>query len=137
MSNETVAGFILLTAVILKKLNPLSTELNPVPVSPNFWRPSTNISSSTEKGGTEKPSIGVTSVQVTIPTAASYTNLLTVDPLSLSIANISWVTDCNPLGGTMTSTLLKELLATVPVIVPVVSLILVTGLTIIKLGVDV
>ena len=35
------------------------------------------------------------------------------------------------------STLLKELLATVPVIVPVVSSILVTGLTITKLGVDV
>ena len=37
----------------------------------------------------------------------------------------------------MTSTLLKELLATVPVIVPVISSILVTGLTIIKFGVDV
>ena len=71
MSNETVAGFTLLTADTLKKLNPLSTELNPVPVSPNFSRPSTNISSFTEKGGAEKPNIGVTSVQVTIPTTGS------------------------------------------------------------------
>jgi hypothetical protein len=47
-----VAGFILFTADILKKLNPFSTELNPVPVLPNFSRPSTNISSSTENGGT-------------------------------------------------------------------------------------
>ena len=66
-----MAGFILLTADTLKKLNPLSTELNPVPVSPNFWRPSTNISSFTEKGATEKPNIGVTRVHVTIPTTGS------------------------------------------------------------------
>ena len=66
-----MAGFILFTADTLKNLNPLSAELNPVPVSPYFWRPSTYISSFTEKGGVEKPSIGVTSVQVTIPTAAS------------------------------------------------------------------
>ena len=121
----------------MKKLNPFSTELNPVPVLPNFSRPSTNISSSTENGATEKPNIGVTRVHVTIPTAASYTNLLTVDPLSLFIANISCVTDCRPFGGTTISTLLKELLATVPVIVPEVSSTLVTGLIITRLGVDV
>jgi len=31
-----VAGFILFTADTLKNLNPLSAELNPVPVSPYF-----------------------------------------------------------------------------------------------------
>ena len=32
----TVAGLVLLTAVTLKNLNPLSSELNPVPVFPCF-----------------------------------------------------------------------------------------------------
>ena len=41
---------------------------------------------------------------------AVYTNLLTVDPLSLFTANISCVIDCNPLGGTTISTLFKEFL---------------------------
>ena len=39
-SNEIVAGLVFCTLEILKKLNPLSDELNPVPVSSNFCRPS-------------------------------------------------------------------------------------------------
>ena len=35
-SNSIVAGFVLLTALTLKNLNPLSSELNPVPVSSNY-----------------------------------------------------------------------------------------------------
>jgi len=48
-------------------LNPLSAELNPVPVASFFCNPSTNISSSTENGAVENPNRGVTKVQVTIP----------------------------------------------------------------------
>ena len=133
----TVAGLVLLTAVTLKNLYPLSSELNPVPVSPCFWRPSTNISSSTVNGGVEKPNTGVTNVHVHNPAEAPvavYTNLLTVDPLSLFTANISCVIDCNPLGGTTIFTLLKELLKTKAFNVAEPTSSLVIGLIIFKSG---
>ena len=66
-SNSIVAGLVLLTALILKNLNPLSFELNPVPVEPSFCNPSANISSSTENGAVVNPKTGVTKVHVTIP----------------------------------------------------------------------
>ena len=65
--NSIVVGLVLVTALILKNLNPLSAELKPVPVESFFWRPSTNISSSTENGAVENPKTGVTKVHVTIP----------------------------------------------------------------------
>ena len=70
-SNETVAGLLLTTEVTLKKLNPLSSELNPSPgvklECVYCCIPSTKISSPTENGAVLKPKIGVTKVQVTIP----------------------------------------------------------------------
>ena len=73
-SNETVAGLLLTTEETLKKLNPLSSELNPLP-GVKFgcvycWIPSTKISSPTENGDVVNPKIGVTKVHVTIPEEA-------------------------------------------------------------------
>ena len=73
-SNETVAGLLLTTEETLKKLNPLSSELNPLP-GVKFgcvycWIPSTKISSPTENGAVVNPKIGVTKVHVTIPEEA-------------------------------------------------------------------
>ena len=137
-SNSIVAGFVLLTALTLKNLNPLSSELNPVPVSSNFWRPSTYISSFTENGAVVNPKTGVTRVHVAIPVDGLYSNLLTVDPLSLLIANISCVTDSKPFGSTMISTPLKELLVRfAPINAPDSSFCPVIGLTITKSGIDV
>ena len=65
---------------------------------------------------------------------AVYTNLLTVDPLSLFTANISCVIDCNPLGGTTIFTLLKELLKTKAFNVAEPTSSLVIGLIIFKSG---
>ena len=126
----------LLNAVTLKNLYPLSAELNPVPVASFFCNPSTYISSSTENGAVLNPKIGVVKVQVAIPVAWLYCKLLTVDPLVLLMANISCVIDFNPLGATIISTFANELpIKSTPINAPEVSSCPVNGSTTTKSGI--
>ena len=77
MLNFNIAGFEFVNSTTLKKLYPLSSELNPLPgevtlprvsVKDCFLNPSTKISSPTANGGFAKPSIGgVLNSRVTMP----------------------------------------------------------------------
>ena len=139
MSNSTIAGLLLTIEVTSKKLNPLSSELNPSPWvikgCEYCWIPSTNISSPTLKGAVLKPNIGVTSVQVTIPDEELKSIFFIAVPLLLLSANIWCVTGCKPLDGTTTEALTIALPSTLASTEPVVSRSPVSGLTITKSGV--
>ena len=74
-------------------------------------------------------------MHVTIPVACVYSSLLTVDPLSLLMANTSCVTDSNPLGATIISTVVNELPFNLPAIIaPDLSSKPLKGFTIVKSG---
>ena len=84
------------------------------------------------------PKIGVTNVQVTIPTPELNSTDLIVDPLLLLRVNIEWVTGSRPFGATTISTSCNELpLRFTPIIAPEVSSKPVVGFTITKSGIDV
>ena len=137
--NSTVAGLLLTMLETLKNLNPLSSELNPVPSEMVEWVycriPSTNISSPTENGAVLKPNIGVTKVQVTIPVAELNSTLCIDAPLLLFNVNISWVTGGKPLGGTTITGSLTELPRKDAFIDPVIFFNPVSGFTITKSGI--
>ena len=136
--NSTVAGLLLTIEVTLKKLNPFSLELNPLPgvtlECSYCWIPSTNISSPTENGAVLKPKIGVTNVHVTIPVAELNSILLIVEPFELLSANILWVTGSKPLDGTTIETSAIALPLIVASTTPVLSTSPVSGFTITKSG---
>ena len=137
-SNSTVAGLLFTIEVILKNLNPLSSELKPSPGVKLEWVycciPSTNISSPTENGAVLKPNIGVTKVQVTIPVDGLNSTVFIVAPLLLLSANISWVTDFKPLDGTIIDASTTALPFIVASTDPDVSCNPVSGFTITKSG---
>ena len=106
-SNFTTAGSVLLYSATLKNTNPLSAELNPLPVVP-IPMFSTKICSPAVNCGVANPLIGVFNVQVTIPLLLLWTSV-TRYPFVLLIVLKIWGLDVSPLGDSKISTLPKEL----------------------------
>ena len=142
-SNSTSANpvwaFCAVYLLIVKKLNPVSSELNPSPIELNFCIPSTYIWSPTAKGGglLLKPSVGVTKAHVTTPVILVVEGPTTVwmeNPLLLLVAKIEWVNGFKPFGKEIILTSVIEFPVISGSIAPVLTTCFVSGSTITKIG---